>query len=560
MNATEWKEKGNTHLKNKEYTEALNCYNEAAAMESSNHIHFSNRSACYFNMSNYLKALEDAETSIKIKPDYIKGYQRKASALEKLDRIEEAVETYQRSLDLDPNNQQSKDALNELENSMKNPFTKNYSKLFIDPRTSKYMGDPQFMNLLNLAMKDQKMLMELVSKDPRFMDVFSVLTGIDLAGMSGDSMKFKKEKDEKEKERKKQEEEARKKSEEERKKKEEEEKYNQLSEEEKQEIHAKKKAEELKAIANEHFKKKEWEQAMKYYNEAIEIYPKELTLFLNRAGVNHEFKQYEKVIEDCNYVVENTFDFIKKGRAYGRIGYAYQEMQNYEAAIEAFNKSLLENNDQRIKEALRGATLLKEKLRVEMYINPELAEQHNNKANELYKEGKFPEALKEYNEAIKRNPSHAKYYSNRSACYTKLIEFSAACKDCDKALEIDPKYLKAYQKKATCHIMMKELHRALDTYEKALKLFPDDPELKNGYAKAISQINNSGGNEEEDKERVKHAYADPEIQRLLMDPRIQQLFKDLQESPKAANDAIMKDEFIANACKRLMAAGIIKTK
>ena len=188
-----------------------------------------------------------------------------------------------------------------------------------------------------------------------------------------------------------------------------------------------------------------------------------------------------------------------------------------------------------------------------------MAEEHNNKANELYKAGKFPEALKEYNESIKRNPNNPKYYSNRSACYTKLMEFPYACKDCDKAIELDSNYLKAYQKKASCHILMKELHKALDTYEKALKLFPDDPELKQGYARAISQIN-STSNPEEDQERVKHAYADPEIQRLLMDPRIQQLFKDLQENPKAANDAISKDEFIASACKRLMAAGIIKTK
>jgi len=559
MNATEWKEKGNNYLKNREYNEALNCYNEAVSLEPNNHIHFSNRSACYFNLSNYLKALEDAESAIKIKTDYVKGYQRKASALEKLDRVDEAKEVYKKALLIEPNNQQVKDSLNELENSMKNPFMKNYPKLFTDPRTSKYMGDPQFMNLLNFAMKDQKMLMELVTKDPRFMDVFAVLTGLDLAGMSEDAMKSKKEKEEKEKERKKKEEEDRKKYEEERRKKEEEEKFNQMTEEEKQEAFSKKKAEELKAIGNEHYKKKEWEQALKYYNEAIEIYPKELTLYLNRAGVNHEFKEYQKVIDDCNYVVENTFDFAKKGRAYGRIGFAYQELQDFEAAIEAFNKSLLENNDQRIKDALKNVTKLKEKLEAEKYLNPEIAEEHNIKANELYKAGKFPDALKEYNETIKRNPTNAKYYSNRAACYTKLMEFSYACKDCEKALEIDPNYLKAFQKKATCHIMMKELHKALDTYEKALKLFPDDPELRNGYAKAIAQVN-STSNPEEDQERVKHAYADPEIQRLLMDPRIQQLFKDLQENPKAANDAIMKDEFIASACKKLMAAGIIKTK
>lgn len=559
MNATEWKEKGNNYLKNKDYNEALQCYNEAASLEPTNHIHFSNRSACYFNMSNYLKALEDAEKAIKIKPDYIKGYQRKASAEEKLDRLEDAVNTLKKALEFEPNNQVLKDSINEIDIANKNPFMKNFSKLHTDPRTSKYMSDPQFVNLLNFAMKDQKMLMELVSKDPRFMDVFSVLTGIDLAGMSEEAMKSKKEREEKEKERKKQEEEQRLKNEAERKKKEEEDKFTNMTTEEREELLNKKKAEELKAVGNEHFKKKEFEQALNYYNQAIEVYPKELTLYLNRAGVYHEFKEYIKVIDDSQYVIDNTFDFAKKGRAFGRMGFAYQELQEFDKAIECFNNSLLEQNDQRIKDALKSVIKLKEKIEAEKYINPDIAEEHNNKANEFYKIGKFPEALKEYNESIKRHPQNPKYYSNRAACYTKLMEFSSACRDCEKALELDSNYLKAYQRKATCHIMMKELHKALDTYEKALKLFPEDPELKQGYYKAIAQVN-SFGTPEEDQERVKHAYADPEIQRLLMDPRIQQLFKDLQENPKAANDAIMKDEFIANACKRLMAAGIIKTK
>lgn len=560
MNATEWKEKGNAHLKNKEYPEALKCYDEATALEPSNHIHFSNRSACHFNMSNYAKALEDAERALKIKPDYIKGYQRKASAQEKLNLVDEAVNTLKKALEVDPNNQAIKDSLTEMENAAKNPFTKNFPKLFTDPRTSKYMSDPQFTNLLNMAMKDQTMLMSLVSKDPRFMDVFSVLTGIDLGAMNEDAMKKQKEKEEADKEKKKQEEENRVKSEAERKKKEEEDKYNQMSEEEKAEIINKKKAEELKAQGNEHYKKKEFDEAMGFYNQAIEIYPKELTLYLNRAGVYHEKKEYKKVIEDCNYVIDNTFDFQKKGRAFGRMGFAYEELEDFDNAIESFNKSLLENNDYRVKEALKNLMKKKEKIEAEKYINPEIAEEVNNKGNEFYKAGKYPDALKEYKEAIKRNPSMAKYYSNRASAYQKLMEFNLAAKDCEKALEIDPQYLKAFQKKATCHIMMKELHKALETYEKALKIYPDDMELKQGYAKAITQVNSSSSTPEEDQERAKHAYADPEIQKLLMDPRIQQLFKDLQENPKSANDAIMRDEFIANACKKLMAAGIIKTK
>ena len=107
------------------------------------------------------------------------------------------------------------------------------------------------------------------------------------------------------------------------------------------------------------------------------------------------------------------------------------------------------------------------------------------------------------------------------------MEFYQAIKDCESAIKIDPKTLKAYQRKANCHFITKEYHKVLQTIDDGLKLFPDDQELKQLREKTIMAINMGTG--DDDLERQKKAASDPEIQALLRDPRIQQLFKDFKE-------------------------------
>ena len=556
--AKDWKDKGNALVKEKKYKEALDCYSKAIEIDPNDPILYSNRSAMHLNLSEFDQSLADAEKAISLKSDYAKAYLRKGKALEGLNKIEEALNTYKLGLEKDKTNAQLLQASKELEASLNDPLLKNYEKLFTDPRTAGLMKDPVFKNKLDLAMKDQNFLMQAIQTDPRFMSVFSVLTGIDLQKMNEDVQKASEERKKEEEKRKKEEEEKRKKEEEEKKKKEEEEKYKAMSEEEKKEVDDHKKADEIKAKGNEEFKKKNYDEAIKYYQEAIDLYPKEMVYYLNSAKCYLEKKDYDKAIELSTHVCDNSHDFSRRATAFGIIGYAYRAQNKLDEALKAFEDSQMEKNDVRIKEAHKETVKLKQKLEAEAYINPEIAEEENQKANELYKAGKFPEALKVYDEAIKRNPKLPKYYTNRAQCYIKLMEFYQAIKDCESAIKIEPKTLKAYQKKANCHFITKEYHKVLQTIDEGLKLFPDDKELKEMREKTIIAINYGTG--EDDKERQRKAAADPEIQALLRDPRIQQLFKDFQENPTSAQQAIMKDEFIRNAFQKLVAAGLVKTK
>ena len=305
-------------------------------------------------------------------------------------------------------------------------------------------------------------------------------------------------------------------------------------------------------------KKKNFDEAIKFYQQAIDLYPKEMVYYLNSAKCYLEKKDYDKCIELCKHVCENCRDFTRRATAFGIIGYAYKAQGKLDEALKAFEDSQMEKNDDRIKQAYKETAKLKKEQDELAYINPEIAEQENQKANELYKAGKYPEALKIYEEAIKRNPKLPKYYTNRAQCYIKLMEFYQAIKDCESAIKLDPKTLKAYQKKANCHYITKEYHKVLQTVEEGLKLFPDDAELKKIRENTIIQINYGSG--EDDAERQKKAAADPEIQRLLRDPRIQQLFKDFKENPMSAQQAIMKDEIIRDAFQKLVASGLVKTK
>jgi len=125
---------------------------------------------------------------------------------------------------------------------------------------------------------------------------------------------------------------------------------------------------------------------------------------------------------------------------------------------------LLEDTQYKVKDELKAVIKLKKEKEALEYINPELAEKSNDEAREFFKKGDFPNAIKSYDEAIKRNPKDPKLHNNRSTCLLKLMDFPNALTSAEKALELDPNFHKALAKKGNAHFGMKEYHKALECF------------------------------------------------------------------------------------------------
>lgn len=112
------KQEGNTVYKARKFEEALAIYQKAIDKNPDEPTFYNNKAACWFEMKNYEKCIEETELGLsKCKGenyDYVKTGKlmaRKGNALVKIEKYDDAIEIYQKAL-LEHNDHPIKMALN----------------------------------------------------------------------------------------------------------------------------------------------------------------------------------------------------------------------------------------------------------------------------------------------------------------------------------------------------------------------------------------------------------------------------------------------------------------
>lgn len=99
------------------------------------------------------------------------------------------------------------------------------------------------------------------------------------------------------------------------------------------------------------------------------------------------------------------------------------------------------------------------------------------KGNELFKAGKYADAIVAYGEGLDHDPHNSVLLCNRAACRSKLGQFEKSLEDCIAALNIRPTFTKARLRKADCYFKMGKWEACIQECEVLMKETPENEDV-----------------------------------------------------------------------------------
>ena len=113
--------------------------------------------------------------------------------------------------------------------------------------------------------------------------------------------------------------------------------------------------------------------------------------------------------------------------------------------------------------------------------NIEKAEELVEKACELRDDGKYQEAIRVFNEAIKLDPSNGDLYLLRGDVYKKWEKYDDAIRDFSEAIKLDPSNADLYMARGLIYDELGDDENIIKDFSEAIKLDPSHESIARWY-------------------------------------------------------------------------------
>lgn len=285
-------------------------------------------------------------------------------------------------------------------------------------------------------------------------------------------------------------------------------------------------------LGSYYLEKKEYKKALKCYDIAIKLEPKDSQLYLNRSLVYTALGKVYLATMDLKQALTLTNQPEEKSIILVTLGQLEAESGNPQQAMFFYNESLKEYN-KNFKAYLQKAMLFTSfqnffnidsavfYAQKAIEVNPYYADAYNTlswlylhknnlseakklalksiDANSLYAlsyntlgyiyqiEGKIDSALSNYQNAIRIDSTIPEIRRNRAWIYYQTHQFSKAIKDYNYVLSKKENDLIALTNRAFCFVQQKQYHMAIIDFKKVATLLPDSADSYYNIAWAYQQ-------------------------------------------------------------------------
>ncbi len=254
------------------------------------------------------------------------------------------------------------------------------------------------------------------------------------------------------------------------------------------------------SLGNVYFKNGEYEEAIRYFREALDRKPDDTFTIINIANA---LRRMEKFDEAEAFIIENLEKGISDSQLFFILGGMKVIQGKDEEAIGYYKETLALNAASAASHAALAMLYLKNEDLVNaekhvhkvLEINPKMNNAYFNLAQLLEKKGELSLAKEAYSKELENSPNHFKSSFNLSRLFRMTEQVLEEENYLNRTIEINPDFPLAYFYLGRIYLNRGERYEeAISLIKKGIELKPDNKDLPLGYFLLADLYNRTGNN------------------------------------------------------------------